>query len=299
MTGRIRDSKGQVRDEVLKSWNRLPKHEPVGDAPERIPEGVEVYFWGIPGVGKTCAIASILRDALATGNIEPRAEESTQYFNYLSNIFISSLDEPAVPLPTATSSDAIQYLPLSYIDRSINTRRHNISIFNIPGEVFECFSAEIMGRTFKSGQQQRIYEQLKQYLQNKDNPKYHIFVLDSNPLIGIDQLRFLHNAVIYFGDKRFFNKTTRGISVLVTKCDVLSTDRSKWVDYSIRMLIDKYSAFVDKLKRIVTDLHINNGEIPVIPFSIGEVFFQNLCLYDSESSKVFLELVMKIAKDEF
>lgn len=308
LRGKIVDSHGNVRDEILKSWEKNPKNLSMGKTPTSIPKGsTEVYFWGVPGSGKTCAMAAILSRARQMGCFAPRMGAGLGYMNELSTMFLSEPDKPAVCLPAGSDVDTTQYLPLT-LNEIIEGRngksvikKHNLSVIEISGEIFECFSREVEGKPYKSREHQATYEQLKEYLRSEENPKYHFFILDSKPLNDSDQMLYLQNATLYFQDEGVFNKTTQGISLIVTKSDVLSPNKSEWKTCAMEAASVNFSSLVNQLKSIVGDpreggLGLTDGTIPVIPLSIGEVFFRSLCLFDPEPATVLVNLLMEYSK---
>ncbi len=313
LRGRVKDSQGNVRDDVLNSWDKNPRNLSMGRTPTSIPKGsTEVYFWGVPGSGKTCAMAAILSRARQMGCFAPRMGEGLGYMNELSTLFVPERDKPAVCLPAGSDVDTTQYLPLT-LNEKVEGRngkqvikQHNISIIEISGEIFECFSREVEGKPYKSNEHKITYEKLKEYLRNEDNPKYHFFILDSKPLRDSDQMLYLQNAALYFKEKGVFNWTTQGISLIVTKSDVLSPNRSEWTKYAVKSAEEYFSSLVTQLKVIIGDprdggLGLSDGSMKVIPLSIGEVFFQNLCLFDPEPASVLVKLLMeysKVAEDD-
>ncbi|MBK6353110.1 MAG: hypothetical protein IPF46_06835 [Saprospiraceae bacterium] len=51
--------------------NTITPELKLGETPNSIPEGyTEVYFWGNPGSGKTCALAAVLSTAYKMGYLE-------------------------------------------------------------------------------------------------------------------------------------------------------------------------------------------------------------------------------------
>lgn len=308
LIGRIRDSRGEIRDDVLKSWDKIPKNLSMGKTPTHIPKGsTEVYFWGVPGSGKTCAMAAILSKARQMGCFEPRVGEGLRYMNELSTLFIPERNKPAVCLPAGSDVDTTQYLPLTLKEitegrnGSLNIKLHNLSVIEISGEIFECFSREIEGLPFKTEEHKRTYEQLKAYLKSEDNPKYHFFILDSQPMNDADQMTYLQNAALYFKESGVFNSTTQGISLIVTKSDVLSSDRNEWVRCAENAARDYFYSLVTQLKVIMGDprnggLGLSDGTLQVIPLSIGEVFFQSLCIFDPAPAEVLVKLLIEYSK---
>lgn len=308
LTDKIKDSNGIIRNDVLKSWDKNPKNLQMGKTPTSIPKGsTEVYFWGVPGSGKTCAMAAILSRARQMGCFAPRRGEGLGYMNELSTMFIPERERPAVCLPPASDVDTTQYLPLTLNERIDGRngkqiiKQHNLSVIEISGEIFECFSREVEGKPYKSKEHQETYEQLKEYLRSDVNPKYHFFILDSKPLRDSDQMLYLQNAALYFQDEGVFNATTQGISLIVTKSDVLSPNRNEWVECAKHAATTYFDSLVTQLKAIVGDpkeggLGLSDGSLQVIPLSIGEVFFQSLCLFDPEPATVLVNLLVEYSK---
>ena len=308
LKGRIKDSRGNIQDDVFKSWDLIPRNLSMGKTPTFIPKGsTEVYFWGVPGSGKTCAMAAILSRARQMGVFAPRRGEGLAYMNELSTMFMSNPDKPAVCLPPASDVDTTQYLPLTLNEKvygrngKYEIKQHNLSVIEISGEIFECFSCELEGRPYRSREHQETYEQLKEYLRSTDNPKYHFFILDSKPLRDADQMRYLQNATEYFRDEGIFNSTTQGISLIVTKSDSFSADRSEWVFRAEEAAQRNFDSLVTQLKLIIGDpraggLGLSDGTLKVIPLSIGEVFFQSLCLFDPEPATVLVNLLIEYSK---
>lgn len=304
LRGRITDSNGNVRDEVLKSWNKSAKNLQMGTMPSGIPSGsTEVYFWGVPGSGKTCAMAAILSMANQMGFFEPREGEGLGYMTELSTAFISEPHAPAVYLPTSSAIETTQYLPLT-LNEPVEKNRikeHQLSIVEISGEIFECFALELQHRPFKTDNHKNTYNQLKSYLQSTENPKYHFFILDSQPTLNSNQMAYLQQAALYFRNNKIFNDTTQGISLIVTKTDTLSPNRDEWVNCATKAAGQYFGALVTSLKKIVGPteyggLGLSNGDLDVIPLSIGEVFFKSLCLFDPQPASVLVNLLMKYAK---
>lgn len=298
---KIRDSKGYYREEVLKSWNDIPEVLLEDALPTHLPKGVpEIYVWGLPRSGKTCVLAAILSTANMMGYLGP----GNGYVKQLSTLFIPERNKFAVCLPAVSTCDPNRYIPITLnekvtdrIGRNI-LKPHNLSVIEISGDIFECFSREIQGEPIMSNHFEEIYRQLKTFLNSKDNPKYHFFILDGNQMQNPVQLDYWHRAACYFQKEGVFNKATLGMSLIVTKSDLLSPNRSEWVGYAKNYIMRYYASFVNILKSIVgpRGLGLTDGKFSVIPFSIGEVFFQDLCLFDPESVKVLLDFLMNYVR---
>lgn len=306
--GKIKDSKGQVHNELLDRWNALGEELELGNAPRKIPDGdegsTEVYFWGIPGSGKTCAMAAILSQAKIKGYYEPLSGEGLRYMTQLSRVFFHE-GIPVSILPERTTTETTQYLPFvlnetvrtGIFGRNEQIRPHKISIIELSGEIFECFEKKLQNEPFPTEGHTKTFNQLNDYLKGS-NPKYHFFVLDSKP--NRQQLDALQHATLYFNQNNLFNEKTQGISIIVTKCDTLT--KSKDLDVmqqSAKDYADKtFAAFIRTLKGIASRLGITNGNIPIHPLSIGEVFFQRMCLFDGGSAQGLVQTLMAYAKTD-
>lgn len=295
------DLYGFVPDEVLRSWDKIANPLPSCSAPFAIPQGrAEVYFWGSPSSGKTCVLASILNSAYQMGFCRIRRGVELEYMNELLTLFNPQLDKPAVHLPLP-SQDAIQCFPLQLDERmydkrgKLHIKEHLISMIEVPGCVFKHMNDELKGQSVDS----ESYEQLKKYLKSEDNPKYHFFILDGS-IAGSEQMDYLNIAASYLRHHNVFGKSTMGICIVVTKCDQLSSNRHEWVEKTMNHIKEHNRPFIDELKRIIGlgGLELTNGFIQVFPFSIGEVFFKELCLFDPESARILVGELMKCANIE-
>lgn len=293
LMGKIKDSQGQVRDEVLRSWNKLPNSNGIyGQAPERIPIGTaEIYFWGVHGSGKTCVLEAILSYAEQMGFIQ----FSGGYLPPYRPIFDADYGFTAVALPKPTHIVSIQYMPLTIED--VLGKVHRLSIVDIPSEIFDCYRCELMGQPFKTKHHEETYRQLKMHLNNMDNPKYHFFILDSQN--SEQQMLNLQYVALRLGENDIFNETTLGINLIVTKSDLLSSNRRQWLECAMHHVEHHYAFFANTLKHIIGPhcLGLTDGRIKVIPFSIGEVFFKDLCIFNLESAKVLVDELIDYAKE--
>lgn len=300
LMGILRDSRGQVRNEVLNSWGKKPLHLDLGKTPESIPTGTtEVYFWGIPGTGHTCLIASIVNTAKRMGLFCPHSGDGLKYMADLASAFEDDQTTPTLLLPDSTAIESVQCLPLSLIEyKGKKQIEHRLSIIENSGEIFECFAAIVESKSLRTPAHEETFEQLLSFLQSKVNPKYHFFIVDARPGLDNRQQRYLEEAVLYFKQAGLFNETTQGISIIVTKCDELSPESSEWARLATEYVWNCYPAIINQLKQIVGPkrhggLGISDGTIKVIPFSIGDVFLQKLCLFNPVPAERMVKMLME------
>lgn len=299
---KIKDSKGVVRNEVLKSWNKPKLQLVLGVTPDSITEKcTEIYFWGDPGSGKTCAMAAILSCVNQLGYFKPRSGPGAKYMSQLAGAFGSTQEAPAVFLPQGTPEEVTQYMPLTLNAKEM----HDLAIIELSGEVFKCFKVAMTDgeEYFETDEKDpekaklaKTYKQVKRYLES-NNPKYHFFVLDSQS-DDAGQADSLNWAAAYFDENKLFNGTTLGISLIVTKCDRLSPDKKQWQACANKCAENRAPALVRSLKQILgpKGLKLTDGRIEIIPLSIGEVFFQKLCIFDSEHATRLVKTLLQYAK---
>lgn len=305
LRGKIKDSNGQVHDELLDRWNAtgvsLAKNKDA--APKSISVGsTEVYFWGIPGSGKTCAMAAILSQAKKDGHFQPLSGTGLEYMMQLSCVFHPESTTVSI-LPERTTTETTEFLPFilnervtTGILRREEIRPHKVSIIELSGEIFKCFGEQIKGKVLPAGLKE-TFDQLNTYLKS-GNPKYHFFVLDS--MTNDLQSDALQLATLYFNEHKLFDDKTQGISIIVTKCDTLTKSKDiKEMHNSAKDYADKtFAAFITTLEGIAKGLGITDGSIPIHPLSIGQVFFQQMCLFDGGSAKGLVQTLMDYAKTD-
>ena len=302
LRGKIKDSKGQVRDEVLKSWNKFPQPLTMGVTPTEIPEGsTEVYFWGVPGAGRTCMLAAMLNAAQRMGVYMPREGEGLGFMTDLATVFNSDPSAPAVPHLDALCADTLQSLPLSLleIEDKSHYKEHKLSIVVSSGEVVELYSRRLQGLKDKTSYIKIPFNRLNSFLLDKTNSKYHFFVLDCNSYMEESrQAEYLQRVALYFQKYEIFNSTTAGIGIIVTKCDLLSPDNNEWPSLAEEYVNKFYPALLNKLKHIVGPkryggLGVNNGNVNIIPFSVGELFLRRFFLFNPEPAKKMVKTLME------
>ena len=96
--------------------------------------------------------------------------------------------------------------------------------------------------------------------------------------------------------KWIFNDKTAGINILVTKSDLLGRTQEERKLEAIRILKENYMNFVNSLKTIANQCNLipkKNGMIPVIPFTLGEVYLQNKCIFDPAMSEEVIKILQQ------
>jgi hypothetical protein len=267
----------------------------LGESPNSIPDGfTEVYFWGINGSGKTCALAALLSTANKDGYLEAALGPGYDYMLKLSNMFIQDI----AVLPGPTNLESTQYLPFT-LKKPDEKYPRSISLIELSGEIFKCFLLENAGIDLPSEKHRNTLNSLNNFLQG-DNRKIHFFFIDyetKNNAINGDytQSNYLTAAAAYFNkpNNNIFNRTTDAIYIVLTKSDLLDGDESERIDKAKAYLNDdNYRSFINTIKDKCKVNSINSGILTVEPFSLGKVYFQQICEFDNGPSRKLLDILI-------
>lgn len=287
---------------ISKIFNiRYPKLR-LGETPDSIPDGfTEVYFWGIPGSGKTCALAALLSTAYKDGYLETALGPGFDYMTRLSNIFT----EDIAILPGPTPLEKTQYLPFT-LKKPDERYPRSISLIELSGEIFKCFLLENSGIELPSDRHRDTLNSLNNFLVG-DNRKIHFFFIDYETKNSIDeegysQANYLSSAATYFNkpDNNVFNRTTDAIYIVLTKSDLIDCNENERIERAKAYLNDdNYKAFINTIKDKCKKNSINAGILTVEPFSLGKVYFQQVCEFDAAPSRRLLSILFdRIRQDK-
>ncbi len=267
------------------------------------PKTTEVYFWGIPSSGKTCALGAIMSEARHGGYIdfaEPNNRcQGYHYMTVLSQIFEGGTE--VFKLPEGTQTDDI--FEMGYIFKK-GKMDYPVTFIDLAGET--------IGSMFKRDAQIPLTRKQEDALGTackllKGNPgvnrKIHFFVIEYNGHNKMyeqwTQETLLTGAMTFIKNTGIFRTETDAIYLLLTKSDLIgaSTEQDR-----NRILADyiktHYKGFYNGLKSICaeTENEINEGNVDIVPFSLGDVCFQNLCLFDHSTAATVVELIINRAK---
>jgi hypothetical protein len=273
----------------------------LGTTPDSIPEGyTEVYFWGYKGSGKTCALGAILQMAEHKGYLNIAAGPGNRYATQLKNVFTndgSATDFLPAPSPVETT----QYLPFT-LKKSNESR--SVSLIELSGEIFLCFALKNAGEQLPTLSHENTFNSLDKFLKSS-NRKIHFFFVDydrenKRDSDGYTQSDYLSNASTYFKNNQVFGKTTDAIYVVLTKSDLMLDEnnepisKDKRVEYAKKHLSgNNYLAFINTLKDNCKKYSINGGKLTVEPFSLGKVYFRDICDFDGNSAENIVEILME------
>lgn len=278
---------------IIDTINNIhPPRLQLGATPDSIPDGfTEVYFWGLPGSGKTCALAAILSTAEQAGYLDLATGPGYDYMTRLKNIFIESNAILPPPSPVETT----QYLPFAL--KKKNEKPRSVSLIELSGEIFQCFYYKNAGKSLPSQSHQDTFDTLINFLNGK-NRKIHFFFIDFEKENRIDadgyrQGDYLNAASIFFKNKDIFGKSTDAVYIVITKSDLMPCRKDEQISYSKKHLEDhNFSSFINALKERCKQHSINAGKLTIEPFSLGKVYFQQICDFDKTSASKIIDILI-------
>lgn len=239
-------------------------------------DSTEVYFWGTPSSGKTCALGSLLCGAMNNYFLEPQLCQGYHYMTQLRNVFSSS--KKHCSLPPSTNVNVIQEMVFTIQDT--NQKKHRVTFIDIAGEIFRSIYSVITGMYLDDEHKSTLAHVMK-FLADNSNPKIHFFVVEygaeDTQWEGLYMRDYLQACSLYIKDNKIL-KNSSGVYILVTKCDKMHCPDEMIVDNAEQYVQNNLTAFYHNLHEACVNAGIN--DFKVIPFSIGEVFAGKICSYD-------------------
>lgn len=294
-------SSGIPQDAIDNLENIYAPNLNLGVTPDNIPDGYsEVYFWGGTGSGKTCALGAVLQVAEKKGYLNIAQGTGFNYATQLKNIF--NEDGRADDyLPAPSPLETTQYLPFT-LKKENERKSRSISLIELSGEIFKLFYLKNSGIPFPTGTHENTFDKLNTFLKS-ENRKVHFFIIDYDRINrrdkdGLKQSDYLSAASTYFANNDIFGSTTDAIYVILTKSDLLIDENQKpvlqkeRVEYAKKYLNNNYKSFVNTLKGICKDHSINGGKLTVEPFSLGNVYFKEICDFNGSSASNIVDILM-------
>lgn len=295
-----------ITNEIIDAVYRYQKprliHNSIPQNSSDIPNGyTDVFFWGIPSSGKTCALATIIdtmKNSYTIADPDIKTKFGATYRHSLDNIFD---DESGIGyLPDRTVEDRTQYMPF-LLKAKKEKKYRKISFFELSGEVFKHFynlvyDTESNNNETKQDKIRIGFDTLKILLES-DNQKIHFFFIDydyqiqPNNKIGWTQGQYLEAAATYFRDNNdIFKKKTDAIYIIITKSDEIKGENK--LEIAKEFLEKNFGSFIDVINTRCKNDSINlNYKI----FSIGKVWFKRICEIDrSYANDIINDLLVKI-----
>jgi hypothetical protein len=262
---------------------------------DEIPEGyTDVFFWGIPSSGKTCALSAILSTIKKDYSMEApdiKSQFGATYRDGLVQIF----QKDTGFLPGRTNADLTQYMPFMLYKRGEYNKQRRVSFFELSGEVFKYFYEKSNNSSIIDDDHRQYIEKsfnTLQVLLNSNNQKIHFFFIDYNAETkhksdsnGLSQNNYLDAAATYFRDQNnIFRKKTDAVFIIVTKSDEIKSDNK--IESAKEFLNEHFGSFIDVLKN---QCKRNSVDFKIKIFSIGDVYFRQVCKINRNYSKDIID----------
>lgn len=256
----------------------------------------EVYFWGIPFSGKTCALGAILsaaKNGLAARSMIP--DNSCQGFGYMNRL--STIFSPGricrLPGETPVTSTYEMRFDLEDQEHKI----HHVACIDLAGELFTCMFMKDAGEQMREDQKQALETLHNILLENRsNNRKIHFFVIEYGAekriYNGLPQAEYLNSAAAHLNSIGLFDSNTDAIYVLISKVDNASYEGSL-EEHLLKYMTKNYLGFYNNLLLICKEHGINKGRVKIVPFSIGNVCFKDYCQFDATSATKMVDLLVR------
>lgn len=267
----------------------------------------EIYFWGIPSSGKSCALGSILSVA-NNGNVVSHMvkDNHCQGYGYMSRLMLQFNNNGTVgTLPEGTPTTATYEMGFDLTDH--NGMIHPITCIDLAGEIIRCMFKFDSGADMPEDELKTLDTLTRILVDHRtQNRKMHFFVIeygaDDRLYEGLPQKTYLDAAVQYIRTYEIFKHDTDAIFILVSKVDKAPKNAPR--NEVVREYLDKnYRGFINGLKEICLENEINGGEIEILPFSLGTVCFQNYCLFQEDAAEFVVRKIIERStgykKDKF
>lgn len=298
--------KEQVK--AIKSYEKTFDLKP-GTPPKELKAGpTEVYFWGMPSTGKTCALGAILSAANKYGiySGRPTPGNGGLYRDQLSYLFQT---EGICGFPSGTPSDSIQQMVFTLRDK--NRKKHLVNFIDLAGELFRTIYIKRNNEPlWKDWQDEKNKNHIKVvaldltegYLNNISQKKIHFFIVaygdEGKSWDGVPMGSYLDCAAEYLNEHKIIKKGTEGVYVLVTKSDMMPCKVEERKDFAEKYIKNHLNSFYENLSGICEEAGVK--DLDIMPFSVGDVFAQQLCRFKYENTeKVLNKLILKTRVKKF
>ena len=151
-------------------------------APSQLPEGLppvslsgdttEVYFWGTPSSGKTCALGALISSAENKGILDKLPCPGYDYMTRLANIFNS---RGFCTFPYSNAVETIQEMKMRLVDSS--GKSHYVTLVDLAGELFRSVYFKL-NNLFLDQAKETTLDTAMKYLNDTRNKKIHFFVVE-------------------------------------------------------------------------------------------------------------------------
>lgn len=274
-----------------------PKNSMIFDTPPRLDkihkQSTEVYFWGIPSSGKSTALGAIL-SAAASGKIARSmdADIGSQGYGYMTRLMTLFQPNEVTTLVASTAVDQFYEMGFDLVD--YNGRVHPITCIDMAGELMRCMYKHNADESMSQVDLEMLDTLTNVLIDNSSaSRKMHVFVIEFGAedrlYEGLPQRVYLDGALSYIKDTGIFKRDTDAIYIMITKSDKIKNLSKQAIDDYI---MNKYRGFYNGLTQICEDNEINKGIVEKIAFTLGQVCFQELCIFNPKPAENVVDILL-------
>ena len=263
----------------------------------------EVYFWGIPSSGKSCALGAILSVA-GNGRVAKSMSQDNDcqgygYMTRLASLFQSN--GQVGTLPESTSIYSTYEMGFDLEDE--NNAIHHLTCIDLAGELVRCMYKSDANEEMSNDETDALDTLTRILIDNRTkNRKIHFFVLEygaeDRKYEGLNQNVYLNGALRYIERTGIFKEDTDAIYLMITKVDKAKALKGQLADILREYISETYCGFYNGLVKICKDFEINNGKVEIVPFSLGQVCFQDYCLFDEKPASNVVRKLLDRSKGD-
>lgn len=257
-------------------------------------QSTEVYFWGIPSSGKSCALGAILSVA-SSGRVAHSMDPDTgsQGYGYMTKLINLFQNGQVGTLMEGTAVDAFYEMGFDLVDK--DGKIHPITCIDMAGELMRCMYKANANDPMSETDEIMLDTLTRVLIDNKTTSrKMHIFVIEYGAedrlYEGLPQRVYLDGALSYIKNTGIFKKDTDAIYIMITKADKVKNPSK---DVFTQYINENYKGFYNGLEQICKDNEINKGHVEKIAFSLGEVCFQNYCRFNARPAENVVNLLIQ------
>ncbi len=254
-----RIKKYQKRETPFHTWK---------DLPELLPDRTDLFFFGQPGSGKSCILASLFLYANSKNLIIENTHNATgtRYKNQL----IEELRYGILPHSTiADVQKGVNYIPFELLDSE--DRIHPLTFIEMSGELLnrayedgEITEANLAARSILKSKNKKILFFVIDYYRHKQSDDFSMEASQASVLLTILDLL----------DREGTLASTDGLYIIISKSDLFPSHENK-LDHGEDFLWRHYGSFLQNCLRKQEKYH-NRFQTVFFPYSIGNVELKDL-----------------------
>lgn len=270
----------------------------------------QIYFWGLPSSGKTCVLGSLM-SFLQSGKVQnvqsckPDSRSPGYLYMHGNNrddngivgIFTPKQNKQTILLPGSTppqyAYNTNYTLRIHGDDRK--DKDYPVTIVDFAGETLNKIYGIVTGSGDNGNKKEDLKKLLPMLFENKEGKhQMHFFLIDYCNDNNNEQNNMLLQTAQFIKEEKLFANNTKRISIIVTKIDktgCTTLNDQKCAAERLFGIGGEYSNFKGVLDAICDDYQIE--KVNVIPYSVGKLYFQRICVTDTAYPKELFDKIYK------